>query len=117
MSANTLVKTALIVLLVSTVGCIGVSSSGDAFLNAPANGMSEIEMIKTYGAPDYTLQSDGTTVHVYNIVDRAHYVLYGYDNSVEMVVICENGKVTETKNTKAGDAMQILWPADYIDAN
>ena len=110
MTSNTLTRIVLLALLLTSVGCIGIQNAPDVFLNQPTPGMNEVEMIKTYGMPDYTHKSGDTTVYVYQVNNRAYYVVYGFNNDVDMVVVCKAGKVVEVKNVKSGDGMSILQP-------
>ena len=110
MTFKTLTTVALFSLLLASTGCIGTLKAPDAFLNQPAPGMDEIEMIQTYGMPDYTHTSGDSTVHVYQVNEYYYYIAFGESKEVDMVVLCKDGKVTEVKNVKAGEGMAILQP-------
>lgn len=110
MTLKTLTAIALFSVLLSSVSCIGTRKSPDVFLNQPSPGMDEIEMIKTYGMPDYTHTSGDTTVHVYQVNDDYFYVVYGKSEDVDMVVVCKGGKVTEVKRIRVGEGLAILQP-------
>ncbi len=110
MTLKTFTAIALFSVLLSSVGCIGIQKAPDVFLNQPSPGMDEIEMIKTYGMPDYTHTSGDTTVHVYQMNDYYYYVAYGKSEDVDMVVVCKDGVVTEVKKVRVGDGLAILQP-------
>ncbi len=110
MSTRTTTLVLLIALLLAASGCIGITKSSPVFLNPPSIGMTVVDMVKTYGAPVYTASSGDETVYVYRVMDHAHYVAYGYNEDLDLVVVCKNGAVTEVKNVKAGSGMAILHP-------
>jgi hypothetical protein len=110
MLCKTLTHGLLLVLLTTSFGCIGITKSADMFLNSPSVGMTEIEMVMTYGAPAFSTHNGDTAVYVYKIVDRAYYVVYGYNDDIDMVIVCKGGKVAEVKKVKPASGMTILQP-------
>ena len=110
MPTKSLSLTLLAVLLATSVGCIGISKNTDRFLNPPTSGMTEVEMVMQFGAPDFSTRSGDKAVYVYKIIDRAYYIVFGYADDLDMVVVLEGGKVKEVKKLKAGTGMAILQP-------
>lgn len=113
MTSSFITRGLLIGLLFVSFGCIGTQMATDVFLNQPVPGTSEVDLIKTYGMPDYSLSSGATSVHVYQVPERQYYVLYGWSEDVDMVVVCRDGQVAEVKNVRTSESMAILQPATW----
>lgn len=113
MPSKTFALSLLVALIATSVGCIGITKNTDRFLNPPSPGMTEVETVMNFGAPDFSTRSGDSAVFVYKLIDRAYYVAYGYSDDIDMVVVFKNGKVTEVKKLKASSGMALFQPSTW----
>jgi len=113
MKNRTLWSVALVALLAALPACIGIRSNKDAFLNDPAVGTSVVQMLATFGKPDYSTTVGDQTVYIYRILDDGYYVLFGSSDRIDLVVTATNGSVTESKRVKVGRDLAILQPSTW----
>ena len=102
-----------LLLLVSLTGCIGLYDNSPLFLNDPAAGMSEADVIKNYGAPAFATSSGSETIYVYKVRKTRYVVLAGVYEGHDLVVRFNNGVVVETHKVANADALAILQPVPW----
>ena len=108
----------LAVLVLSTTlltGCIGIYNNSASFFNEPEPGMSETDMLRTYGTPAFAGEVQDQTVYTYKVRDNKYIVLVGIYEGHDLVVTCEDGKVTQVSKVKRPQTLTILQPVPWAE--
>ena len=100
----------LLAVILSAFGCVGIRSNKENFLNEPKRGMSELELLQTYGKPDFNAAVEDQKVYVYSVIDEKYMIVIGTSGSYDLVVTCRDGEVVDTKRIKSAQGMSILQP-------
>ena len=101
------------VLLVST-GCVGIYDNTEMFLNDPPVGMSETDVIKTYGTPSFVSTEGDTKILTYKVRDAKYIVLIGLYDGYDLIVRMQNGSVEETFKVQIPKAFALFSPWYWI---
>ncbi len=104
---------ALAVLLVLS-GCIGLYDNSKQFLNEPPVGMTEIELIKTYGTPAFATATGTDKILTYRVRDTKYILLYGSYEGYDLVIVLKNGSVVETHKVQLANAFALFQPWPWM---
>lgn len=97
------------------VGCVGIYGNTEKFLNEPAIGQQEVDVLTTYGAPDFaTTTGNNQRVLMYKVRDVKYFILVGiYSGHDLMVKFDAQGQVQETKRVPRPKTVSILQPLPW----
>lgn len=98
-------------------GCIGIYDNTDLFLNSPAVGSGEVEMLKAYGTPAFTTKAEDRTVYTYKVRDVMYIICVGLYKGHDMVVVIRDGDVEEVKKVTRPNAFTLFQPLPWAVAD
>jgi hypothetical protein len=99
-------------------GCVGIYDNTGRFMNPPKEGLTEAELITTYGAPDFTNAVEGgAKMYVYKVRDVKYIILVGVYEGYDLVVTVVGGKVKETKQLPRAKSMTLFQPIPWAVAD
>jgi hypothetical protein len=95
-------------------GCVGIYDNTGRFMSPPKEGLTEAELITTYGAPDFTQTVEGgAKMYVYKVRDTKYIVLVGVYDGHDLVVTVVGGKVKETKQIARAKSLALFQPIPW----
>ncbi len=103
-----------IAVLVALTGCIGLYNNSEQFLNEPEVGMSEVEVIKTYGTPAFASGVGLDRVLTYKVRDTKYLLVFGQYEGYDLVIVMKDGKVVETQKVPVGKAFALFQPWPWL---
>ncbi|MBN1516562.1 hypothetical protein JXA32_08330 [Candidatus Sumerlaeota bacterium] len=101
---------AILAIAFSATACVGIRSNEGNFLNPPERGISELELLLTYGKPDFTAAVEDQKVYIYSVVSEKYIIAVGMSGSYDLIVTCRDGEVVDTKRIKSAGGISILQP-------
>ncbi|HPB30151.1 MAG TPA: hypothetical protein PLB62_01720 [Candidatus Sumerlaeota bacterium] len=104
-------------LAVLLTGCIGIYNNQDNFLNPPETGAPEINMLNSLGAPQFSTTVEDQKVYVYRVRNVKYIVLVGLYEGYDLVVICRDGMVVQTKRVPRPKAFTLFNPLPWAVAD
>jgi hypothetical protein len=109
-----LLAVALVVVATMSTACVGIYDNTTNFDPAPTAGMSEGDMLKKYGAPDFSGFVDAATkVYIYEVRKTEFYFFIGFYKGHDLVVMVRDGRVVETAEAPRAKVMSILQPTPW----
>jgi hypothetical protein len=96
-------------------GCIGIYNNSNLFQLSPNEGLDEVELLKRYGAPDFSGYVENRQVYVYKVRNNRYIVLFGLYEGYDMVVTCENGVVRNVSRVERPQAFALLNPVPWAE--
>lgn len=110
-------KTAAAVsLLAILTGCIGIYDNRDMFNPAPQSGMSELDMLRAYGAPAFVGYVEDQKVYTYKVRDNKFIILVGVYDGYDLIVTVEGGKVVDSRQIQRPYAMTLFGAVPWAEA-
>ncbi len=103
----------LAMVALSLSACVGFYGNTTRFLQPPAEGMEEIEMIKQYGEPSFTTVVEDQTVYTYKIRDVKYLVVVGLYEGYDLVIVCRDGRVIEVKKIDRNRSFSLFHPVPW----
>jgi len=100
-----------------TTGCIGLYDNSKKFMNLPATGTDEIDVLKEFGAPDFQATTSDRKVYTYKVRDVKYVVLVGVYSGHDLLVVVKDGKVEETRRVARPSTLAILQPIPWAVAD
>ena len=101
-------------LLVALTGCVGFYNNSDQFLNPPATGMKELEVLKTYGTPQFASESGGDRILSYKVRDTKYILLFGQYEGYDLIVVFKDGAVVETYKVQIPKVFCLFQPWNWV---
>jgi len=98
-------------------GCVGLYNNTANFREMPREGMAEIDMIRTYGAPDFTTFVEDQKVYVYKVRDTKYIILVGIYDGYDYVITTDNGRIVHVERVDAPNTLAILQPLPWAVRN
>jgi len=98
-------------------GCVGTYNNSDNFLNPPAIGSEEIAVLKELGAPAFSTTAEDQKVYVYKVRDVKYIILVGLYEGYDLVVVCRDGAVIESKRVPRPKAFTLFNPLPWAVAD
>lgn len=95
-------------------GCVSVYSNTKRFDPAPHVGMTEMDLILTYGAPDYAGFVEDQKIYVYKVRDSKFIIALGQYNGYDMVITTKGGIIKDTRRLPRGQAVTLLYAAPWM---
>lgn len=112
-------RIALMLALAATVtvfgGCFAMYDNTKTFLNQPAEGLSEGDMIRTYGAPAYSGTAENQKIYVYKVRDNKFILIVGVYEGYDLAVTCENGQVAEVSRIERPKALTLFGAIPWAE--
>lgn len=96
-------------------GCVGINDNTRTFLNPPAPGMLEIDLLTSFGAPHYAGFAENQKVYIYKVRNHKYIVLVGIYEGYDMVVVCDGGEVTEVVKVERPTTFALLQPMPWAE--
>lgn len=112
---KSLVATCLVVSLIPLSGCIGIYDNSKLFLPSPQVGMTELDLMKQYGTPNYSGFVDDKKVYIYKVRNNQYIVLFGKYEGYDLVLTCDNGQVIDIDRAERGSAFALFNPVPWAD--
>ena len=104
-------------IVLTLTGCIGIYDNRGLFDLPPKEGMEEIEMIRSYGAPDYSDYVEDQKVHVYKVRENRYIILIGLYAGYDLVATCENGVVIDVGRVERPWSFSLFQPVPWAETN
>lgn len=102
--------------LLLATGCVGIYNNSNLFkYNSPTEGMPEIEMLQTYGAPSFATEVGMQKVYIYRVRDNKYIILVGLFDGTDLTVTCEEGKVVKVNRVERPKAFSLFQPWNWSD--
>ena len=102
--------------LVFTTGCVGIYDNSSLFkYKGPAEGVEEVEMLQSYGAPSFATQVGSQKVYIYKIRDNKYIILFGLFDGADLTVTCEEGKIIKVNRVERPKAFSLFQPWIWAD--
>jgi len=116
------IRTAVILLgscaLLLASGCIGIYNNSDLFkYSGPQEGMAEIELLEKYGTPSFATDVGTQKVYMYKVRDNMYIILVGLFDGKDLIVTCEEGKVTKVNSVERPKAFSLFQPWNWADTD
>lgn len=108
---------ALAIALLLNTGCIGIYDNTDLFLNDPAVGSSEVDMLKMYGTPAFATTAEDKKVYTYKVRDVLYIICVGIYKGHDMVVVLRDGDVEEVKKVARPSTFTLFQPLPWAVAD
>jgi len=105
---------AAIAFMLSLSGCVSIYSNSNQFDPAPHVGMTEMDLIQTYGAPDYAGFVEDQKIYVYKVRDSKFIIALGQYNGYDMVITTKGGIIKDTRRLPRGQAVTFLYAAPWM---
>ena len=93
-----------------STGCIGTYSNMGQFLNDPAPGADELNVLQQYGTPAFATEAEGHKVYMYRVRENNYFVFLGFYDGYDLVVTCRDGQVVDSRRVKAPEAFALFQP-------
>ena len=100
-------------LLLLATGCFGRFDNTYKFINEPRTGQAELEMLKQYGIPNFTTSVEGQRIYGYKVRRANYYVFLGLYDGYDMLIVCRDGRVVETRKVLRPETVTILQPVPW----
>ncbi|MEQ8820661.1 MAG: hypothetical protein RLY93_10475 [Sumerlaeia bacterium] len=97
-------------------GCIGIYDNRKVFQPGPNRGMEERELLRQYGTPAYSGFVEDEKVYIYKVRQQGYYVLVGIYDGYDLVVFCDDGRVTDVQQAPLGTNFSFLNPVPWAVA-
>lgn len=111
-------KAAALVLGMSTLaGCYGTYNNTSLFYNDPASGMEEVKLLQQYGTPAFATNIEDRKVYSFKVRDNSYIILVGMYNGYDLVVVCRDGLVVETKRVPRPSSFTLFSPLPWAEAD
>lgn len=102
--------------LLFTTGCVGIYNNSALFkYSGPKEGMDELTMLQTYGTPSFSTEVGNQKVYMYKVRDNLYIILVGIFDGADIVVTCENGKVTKVSRVERPKTFSLFNPNVWAD--
>lgn len=105
---------AVVAVLFVLTGCVGIYDNTEMFLNDPPAGMSEVDVIKTYGTPAFISTTGDQKILTYKVRDAKYIVMIGLYDGYDLIVMMRNGSVEETFKVQVPKAFALFSPWNWI---
>ena len=105
-----------LLVMVFLSGCMGFYNS-ENFLNPPATGSEEIAVLKELGCPAFSTTVEDQKVYVYRVRNVKYIILVGLYEGYDLVVICRDGMVVDTKKAPRPSTFTLFNPVPWAVAD
>ncbi|MDX2175479.1 MAG: hypothetical protein SF028_03305 [Candidatus Sumerlaeia bacterium] len=103
-------------LLLST-GCIGTHSNMSQFLNDPAPGAEELNVLQQYGTPAFAAEVDNHNVYTYKVRENNYFIFIGFYDGYDLVVTCRDGRVVDARRVRGPESFALFQPWQWVSNN
>ena len=97
--------------------CMGFYNNTSNFLNPPGIGTEEINVLKELGTPAFSTIVEDQKVYTYRVRDVKYIILIGLYEGYDLVVICRDGMVVESKRVPRPKAFTLFNPLPWAVAD
>ena len=98
-----------------SAGCVGVYKNTDVFAIQPHEGMSEVEMLQSFGAPHFSAYVEDQKIYTYKVRDNKYIIAVGVYDGYDMVVTCQNGTVKKVGRVERPRSFSVLFPTPWAE--
>ena len=103
--------------ILTFTGCFGTYSNTSLFYNDPASGMEEIKLLQQYGTPAFATNIEDRKVYTFAVRDNSYIVCVGTYSGYDLVVVCRDGLVVETKRVPRPSAFTLFTPVPWAESD
>lgn len=98
----------------SLTGCVSIYSNAKRFDPAPHVGMTEMDLIQNYGAPDYSGFVEDQKIYVYKVRTSKFIIALGQYSGYDMVIMTKGGVIKDTRRLPRGEAVSLIYAAPWM---
>jgi len=102
---------------ISLCGCVGTYNNTTNFLNPPDIGTEEITVLKELGSPVFSTVVEDQKVYIYRARNVKYIILVGLYEGFDLVVICRDGMVVESKKVPRPKTFTLFYPTPWAVAD
>ena len=114
---SSIVLSVLTLTLITLTSCVGIYDNTKRFMNLPAEGTDELQMIREYGSPDFTTTVEDQKVYTYKVRKVGYYVVVGIYEGYDLMVVCRDGRIVESKKIPHHNSFTIFQPVPWSVAD
>ena len=101
-------------LLIALGGCVSSYNNSQRFTLPPHPGMTELEMLQKYGAPDYAGFVEEQKVYIYKVRESGYFIIFGRYSGRDIVVTTKGGVVKKVDELSRGESLTFLYAAPWM---
>lgn len=111
-----IIPVTLLFITVIFTGCVGSYNNTHNFLNPPATGDEELSVLKEFGTPSFATTVEDQKIYTFKVRDVKYMVCIGLYEGYDLVVICRDGMVVETKKVPPPKSFSLFYPVPWAVA-